>query len=149
MKNTELNAIVQSQEYDFLRTNKHLGKNILFLTLSGSHAYGTNVEGSDIDIRGAAGSPDILGFNHFEQVIDNKTDTVIRDKEHEELLAIRNGRYMREDGTYEPAFFDMVDSFEVRFQKAVKESSLPAKPDMQKIEELLVAINKSYLSRTM
>lgn len=38
----------------------------------------------------------------------------------------------------------MVDSFEARFQKAVKESSLPAKPDMQKIEELLVAINKSY-----
>ena len=72
-----------------------------------------------------------------------------RDKEHEELLAIRNGKYMREDGTYEPAFFDMVDSFEARFQKAVKESSLPAKPDMQKIEELLVAINKSYLSRTM
>ena len=27
-----------------------------------------------------------------------------RDKEHEELLAIRNGKYMREDGTYEPAF---------------------------------------------
>lgn len=77
LKNTELNAIIQRQEYDFLRTNKHLGKNILFLTLSGSHAYGTNVEGSDIDIRGAAGSPDILGFNHFEQVIDNKTDTVI------------------------------------------------------------------------
>lgn len=41
------------------------------------------------------------------------------------------------------------NSFEARFQKAVKESSLPAKPDMQKIEELLVAINKSYLSRTM
>ena len=72
-----------------------------------------------------------------------------RDKEHEELLAIRNGKYMREDGTYEPAFFDMVDSFEARFQKTVKESSLPAKPDMQKIEELLVAINKSYLNRTM
>ena len=56
---------------------------------------------------------------------------------------------MREDGTYEPAFFDMVDSFEARFQKAVKESVLPAKPNMQKIEELLVAINKSYLNRTM
>ena len=72
-----------------------------------------------------------------------------RDKEHEELLAIRNGKYMREDGTYEPAFFDMVDSFEARFQKAVKESVLPAKPNMQKIEELLVAINKSYLNRTL
>lgn len=77
MTNAELKAIVQREEYDFLRTNKHLGSNILFLTLSGSHAYGTNVEGSDIDIRGVAGSPEILGFNHFEQAIDNRTDTVI------------------------------------------------------------------------
>ena len=51
MTNAELKAVVQREEYDFLRTNKHLGSNILFLTLSGSHAYGTNVEGSDIDIR--------------------------------------------------------------------------------------------------
>lgn len=335
MTTTEFQTLLQGQDYDFLRTNKHLGKNILFLTLGGSNAYGTNTTNSDVDVRGVAGSPDILGFNHFEQVIDNKTDTVIfaigkfvsmlvqcnpniiellgndpelyvnmtpegemlldnkelflskrvacsyggfandqlrrlqmgllrngnspewlknkfekrslervlaaqnklddfslsigedededgkhpllisgnmsnypvtslksmlkglcttieqyekpqnpkalkdavhinkhamhivrlyytafdileqgkiitrRDKEHEELLAIRNGKYMREDGTYEPAFFDMVDSFEARFQKAVKESVLPAKPNMQKIEELLVAINKSYLNRTM
>lgn len=77
MTNTELKAILQREEYNFLRTNKHLGSNILFLTLGGSHAYGTNVEGSDIDIRGVAGSPEILGFNHFEQAIDNQTDTVI------------------------------------------------------------------------
>ena len=70
MTNAELKAIVQREEYDFLHTNKHLGSNILFLTLSGSHAYGTNVEGSDIDIRGVAGSPEILGFNRFEQAID-------------------------------------------------------------------------------
>ena len=77
MTNAELKAIVQREEYDFLRTNKHLGSNILFLTLSGSHAYGTNVEDSDIDMRGVAGSPEILGFNRFEQAIDNQTDTVI------------------------------------------------------------------------
>lgn len=77
MTNAELKAVLWREEYDFLHTNKHLGSNILFLTLSGSHAYGTNVEGSDIDIRGVAGSPEILGFNRFEQAIDNRTDTVI------------------------------------------------------------------------
>ena len=77
MTNAELKAILQREEYDFLRTNKHLGDNILFLTIGGSHAYGTNVEGSDVDIRGAAGSPEILGFNRFEQVLNNQTDTVI------------------------------------------------------------------------
>lgn len=314
MTNAELKAIVQREEYDFLRTNKHLGSNILFLTLSGSHAYGTNVEGSDIDIRGVAGSPEILGFNHFEQAIDNRTDTVIyavnkfvsllaqgnpniiellgndpelyvnmtpegqmlldnrelfltrriaysyggfandqlrrlqmgllrnraspeafknkfekrslersitgwgkddifeisisedtdeegkhplliscslndypvtslksllksltttidqyvhivrlyytafdilekgeiithRDKEREELLAIRNGKYMREDGSYAPEFFEFVDALEKRFQDDVRKTPLPAKPDFGKIEELLVEINKSYLRR--
>ena len=88
-------------------------------------------------------------FSYAEVVFGCEKIITRRGKEHEELLAIRNGKYMREDGTYEPAFFDMVDSFEARFQKAVKESVLPAKPNMQKIEELLVAINKSYLSRTM
>ena len=69
MTNAELKAIVQREEYDFLRTNKHLGSNILFLTLSGSHAYGTNVEGSDIDIRGVAGSPEILGLTTSTQAL--------------------------------------------------------------------------------
>ena len=344
MTNVELKAIFQREEYDFLRTNKHLGDNILFLTVGGSHAYGTNVEGSDIDIRGVAGSPEILGFNHFEQAIDNQTDTVIyavnkfvsllvqgnpniiellgndpelyvnmtpegqmlldnrtlfltrriaysyggfandqlrrlqmgllrngtspeafknkfekrslersiagwgnagkhaggvviaptkitdfaplycdeegkhpllisgnlndypvislksllksltttidqyeqpqhpkaqkdaahinkhamhivrlyytafdilekgeiithRDKEREELLAIRNGKYLREDGSYAPEFFEFVDALEKRFQDDVRKTSLPAKPDFGKIEELLVEINKSYLRR--
>ena len=77
MTTTEFQTLLHGQDYDFLRTNKHLGKNILFLTLGGSNAYGTNATNSDVDVRGVAGSPDILGFNHFEQVIDNKTDTVI------------------------------------------------------------------------
>lgn len=335
MTNAELKAVLWREEYDFLRTNKHLGSNILFLTLSGSHAYGTNVEGSDIDIRGVAGSPEILGFNHFEQAIDNRTDTVIyavnkfvgllaqgnpsiiellgndpelyvnmtpegqmlldnkelfltrrvaysyggfandqlrrlqmgllrngtspeplknkfekrsldrlvagqgkddvfkisiseevdsegkhpllisgslnnypvnslksllrgltttidqyeqpqhpkaqkdaahinkhamhlvrlyytafdileqgrivtcRDKEREELLAIRNGKYMCEDGSYAPEFFEFVDALEKRFQNDVRKTPLPAKPDFGKIEELLVEINKEYLRRVM
>lgn len=335
MTNAEFKAILQREEYDFLRTNKHLGDNILFLTIGGSHAYGTNVEGSDVDIRGAAGSPEILGVNRFEQVINNQTDTVIyainkfvnllvqcnpnviellgndlelyvnmtpegqmlldnkelflskrvaysyggfandqlrrlqmgllrngaspeplknkfekrslerliagqgkddvfeisisedvdsegkhpllisgnlsnypvnslksllrgltttidqydqpqhpkaqkdaahinkhamhlvrlyytafdileqgriitrRDKEHEELLAIRNGKYMREDGSYAPEFFESVDQLETKFQRDVKKTELPTKPDFAKIEELLVEINICLTSSMM
>lgn len=76
---TDFKEILKTPEYDFLRTNPHLGKNIILLGLGGSHAYGTNVEGSDIDIRGIAlnSKEDILGTSNFEQVVNEATDTTI------------------------------------------------------------------------
>lgn len=79
MTQNEMLNIINSPEYDFLRTNPHLGDNIMFLTLGGSHAYGTNIEGSDIDIRGVTANSrqDILGLSNFEQVLDEQTDTTV------------------------------------------------------------------------
>ncbi|EGO65705.1 DNA polymerase beta superfamily protein [Acetonema longum] len=70
---------LHTDAYDFLRTDPHLGKNILILTAAGSVAYGTQVETSDIDIRGVAAETrqDLLGLSHFEQFEDRTTDTVI------------------------------------------------------------------------
>lgn len=68
------------KEYDFLRENPFLGENIALLTLGGSRAYGTNTEGSDVDIRGFAVNPSkqIFGLQpDFEQVVDVPTDTTI------------------------------------------------------------------------
>ena len=68
-----------SNEYEFLRTNEHLGNNIIILTLGGSHAYGTNNESSDLDIRGCAlnGKKQILTNENFEQFVNEETDTTI------------------------------------------------------------------------
>lgn len=75
----KLEEIVSRPEYDFLRTNPRLKDKILFLTVGGSYAYGTNVEDSDIDIRGVAMNSieDILGGTTFEQFQNEETDTVI------------------------------------------------------------------------
>ena len=70
---------IKTDEYNFLRNNEHLGNNIVLLGLGGSHAYGTAVETSDIDIRGIAlnsGNEILLGKD-FEQVADKATDTVV------------------------------------------------------------------------
>lgn len=79
MNISEIKSLIASPDYDFLRTNDHLKNRLIFLTLSGSLAYGTNVETSDVDIRGCTmnSTGDILGFGHFEQYVDDKTDTVI------------------------------------------------------------------------
>ena len=50
----EFEKLIASEQYDFLRKNEHLGSNIILLGLGGSWAYGTNVETSDVDIRGCA-----------------------------------------------------------------------------------------------
>lgn len=70
---------LNSEEYDFLRENKHLGNSIVLLTLGGSHAYGMDKESSDLDIRGIAlnSKEEILLGQDFEQVVDENTDTTI------------------------------------------------------------------------
>ena len=45
---------LKTSGYDFLREDRNLGDNIILLTLGGSHAYGMDKEGSDLDVRGIA-----------------------------------------------------------------------------------------------
>lgn len=79
MEIKEIKNLIKQPEYDFLKTNEHLGNHICLLTLGGSHAYGTNVEGSDVDIRGIASlkPENILGTTPFEQFVESNTDTTI------------------------------------------------------------------------
>lgn len=71
--------LMNSHEYDFLRTNERLGNRIILLGLGGSYAYGTNNTNSDIDFRGITLNmpSDLLGLTEFEQYEDEHTDTVI------------------------------------------------------------------------
>ena len=80
MKLDDIKNKINSDEYNFLRNDNHLKTNIILLGLGGSHAYGTETENSDVDVRGIAlnSKSDILGLdNGFEQFTDNNTDTVI------------------------------------------------------------------------
>jgi len=79
MKELLIKEVLKQKEYSFVNENELLGENIMFLTFGGSHAYGTNIETSDVDIRGCTlnRKSDLIGLSSFEQVIDNKTDTTI------------------------------------------------------------------------
>lgn len=79
MRLDEIKKTVSGEEYSFLRENVHLGKNIILLGLGGSHAYGTDTENSDLDVRGCAvnSREEILCGEDFEQVTDVSTDTTV------------------------------------------------------------------------
>ena len=70
--------ILSKPEYSFLEDMK---KDCLLIGLSGSHSYGTNVDGSDIDVRGIRyNSVDtILGIKSPSFYKDGETDTTIYD----------------------------------------------------------------------
>lgn len=83
----EIKKSLGTSEYDFLRTDSHLGDRISIITLGGSYAYGTNIDDSatgghvsDVDIRGMfLEKPDeIIGMvPNPETVRDDNTDTVL------------------------------------------------------------------------
>lgn len=72
-------TLLQTSDYNFIRTNPRLGQRIILLGVSGSYGYGTNREGSDIDFRGVTLNlpSDLIGLTAFEQFENRKTDTVI------------------------------------------------------------------------
>lgn len=77
--NKDFANLLQTKEYDFIRTNQHLGRLVILLGLAGSYSYGTNNENSDIDIRGITlnQKSDLIGMTQFEQYVDENTDTTI------------------------------------------------------------------------
>lgn len=80
MKIEKIKKLLKSEHYDFLRANEHLGSNIILLGLGGSHAYGTDTENSDLDIRGCALNKReeiLIPTHNFDQVTEETTDTTI------------------------------------------------------------------------
>lgn len=75
----EIREEFTSDRYGFLRTDRHLKDRVILVGLGGSHAYGTDVETSDLDIRGCAlnSKEEILTNRNFEQYVSGETDTTI------------------------------------------------------------------------
>lgn len=79
MNINEIKQLTKGKQYNFLRDNEHLGKNIVLLGVTGSHGTGVNTKNSDVDIRGCATNSkrEILLGKDFEKIENKPTDTIV------------------------------------------------------------------------
>lgn len=78
-------------------------------------------------------------------ILEKEKIITYREDERELLLDIRNGKYMNPDGKFNSAFFDLKNEYEKRFIYAKENTSLPVRPDYDKIEEFVMEVNAKII----
>ena len=67
-----------------------------------------------------------------------------REKEHDLLMAIRNGQFLKNDKPTDE-FLSLLADYEKKFNEAARNSKLPEKADMDKINALAIRLNRKIL----
>lgn len=119
----ELHAVVK--DYDKLTKRNHK-KDTAYLNKHAMHLIRLYLMGCDILEK--------------EQII------TYREQDLPLLMSIRNGKFMKDDGTYRTEFFELLDECEKRMKYASENTSLPERPDIASINELVVSMN--YINLT-
>ncbi len=78
-------------------------------------------------------------------ILEKQEINTYREKEHDLLMDIRNGKYQKEDGTFQSEFFEMVDVYQNKMEQAIKHTTLPQKPNDKEVEELVMSINEKVI----
>ncbi|WFR56711.1 nucleotidyltransferase domain-containing protein [Anaerocolumna sp. AGMB13025] len=69
-----------------------------------------------------------------------------REKEHDLLMAIRNGEYQKEDGMFRNEFYELLADYEKKLNYAIAHTVLPDNPDMERVEEFVERINERVIT---
>jgi len=78
-------------------------------------------------------------------ILEKEEIITYREKDRELLLDIRNGKFRKENGTYDSSFFEMLEEYKKRFSYAAENTSLPDNPNIKKIEEFVMDINRKII----
>lgn len=78
-------------------------------------------------------------------ILEKEQIITYRAAEHDLLMDIRNGKYLTEDNKCTEEFRELLQAYTQRFDYAAQNTSLPNKPNFNRINELVMAINRSVL----
>lgn len=68
-----------------------------------------------------------------------------RDKDHDLLMDIRNGKYLDENRQPIPEFYEMINEYEKKYQYAKDHTELPVKPDYKAINDFVQSVNERVI----
>lgn len=78
-------------------------------------------------------------------ILEKEEIVTYREKEHDLLMEIRNGKYITEDNQIRSEFFDLVNELEKRLDYAKENTNLPDLPDCKRIEEFKMSVNERII----
>ena len=68
-----------------------------------------------------------------------------REKEHDFLMDIRNGKYLENNTVPTKEFMDILDELNNKLDIVSKKSDLPDHPDLDKVNDFVYKINKNII----
>ena len=80
-------------------------------------------------------------------ILENGEIVTYREKDHDFLMEIRNGKYLDENRQPIAEFYEIVKDFEAKLQRAKETTALPENPDYKKIQEFVMSVNERVIKQ--
>ena len=75
-------------------------------------------------------------------ILENGEIITYREKEHDFLMSIRNGKYLDDNQQPTKEFYEIVDEYENHLELLSKTTDLPDRVDREKVNDLVEHINE-------
>ena len=79
---------------------------------------------------------------HLVRLLEKQEIVTYREKEHDLLMDIRNGKYFDSNGKPISGFYDLLNELEKKFEYAKMHTELPDSPNYKKINEFMAYVNE-------
>ena len=79
-------------------------------------------------------------------ILEKEEIITYRSVEHDLLMDIRNGKFLDSDRQPTGEFYELIEDYKKRLEYAKKNTSLPEKPDIERIKEFTMYVNEKAVT---